>query len=74
MPSKSPAQHRFMEAVAHNPEFAQSHGISQKVGKDFVAADKGHKFAHEGVTVNSPAGVSSSGYVQPNGQWPFKTF
>lgn len=42
MPSKSPAQHRLMEAVAHNPKFAKKVGIPQKVGKDFAAADKGH--------------------------------
>ncbi len=39
MPSKSPAQHRLMEAVAHNPKFAKKVGIPQKVGKDFAAAD-----------------------------------
>lgn len=41
MPSKSQAQHNFMEGVAHNPEFAKRAGVSQKVGKDFVEADKG---------------------------------
>jgi hypothetical protein len=40
MPSKSPSQHRLMEAVAHNPAFAKKVGISQKVGKEFVKADK----------------------------------
>jgi hypothetical protein len=40
MPSKPPQQHRFMEAAAHNPEFAQKAGIPQKVAKEFVAADK----------------------------------
>jgi hypothetical protein len=40
MPSKSPQQHRFMEAAAHNPAFARKAGISQKVAKEFVAADK----------------------------------
>lgn len=39
MPSKSPAQHRLMEAVAHNPKFAAKVGIPTKVGKDFAAAD-----------------------------------
>ncbi len=39
MPSKSPQQHRFMEAAAHNPEFAKKAGISQRVAKEFVAAD-----------------------------------
>ena len=39
MPSKSPQQHRFMEAAAHNPEFAKKAGIPQNVAKEFVAAD-----------------------------------
>lgn len=39
MPSKSPAQHRLMEAVAHNPKFAKQAGIPQSVGQDFAAAD-----------------------------------
>lgn len=39
MPSKSKKQHRFMEAVAHSPEFAKKAGISQKVGKEFADAD-----------------------------------
>ena len=35
-----------MEAIAHSPEFAKKAGVSQKVGKDFAAADKaqGKKF------------------------------
>ena len=40
MPSKSPKQHRTMEAAAHNPKFAKKVGIPTKVAKDFVAADK----------------------------------
>jgi hypothetical protein len=40
MPSKSPAQHRFMEAIAHNPTFARKKGIAQSVGKHFISADK----------------------------------
>ena len=40
MPSVSKAQKRFMQAAAHNPEFAAKAGISQEVAKDFVAADK----------------------------------
>lgn len=40
MPSKSKSQHRLMQAVAHNPEFAKKVGISQKVGRDFESADK----------------------------------
>ncbi len=41
MPSKSAKQHRFMEAAAHNPGFAKKAGISQKVAREFVSADKG---------------------------------
>lgn len=37
MPSKSPAQHRLMEAAAHTP--GGYGGVPQKVGKDFVAHD-----------------------------------
>jgi hypothetical protein len=40
MPSKSPAQHKLMDAVAHNPKFAKKVGIPSKVGKEFVRADK----------------------------------
>ena len=43
MPSKSAKQHRFMEAVAHNPSFAKKAGVPQNVGKEFVAADKRKK-------------------------------
>ena len=44
MPSKSAKQHRLMEAVAHNKDFAKKVGIPQSVGKDFASADKGKKF------------------------------
>ena len=40
MPSKSPKQARTMRAAAHNPRFAKKVGISQKVAREFVAADK----------------------------------
>jgi len=53
MPSSSSKQHRFMEAVAHNPAFAKKVGISQSVGKDFSAADKGRKFEKGGATMMS---------------------
>lgn len=39
MPSTSDKQHRFMEAVAHSPEFAKKAGVPQSVGKDFAKAD-----------------------------------
>jgi len=52
MPSKSPAQHRLMEAVAHNPSFAKKVGIPVSVGKDFSSADKGKKFKDGGLYEN----------------------
>lgn len=39
MPSKSPAQHRLMEAAAHTK--GGYGGVPQSVGREFVAADKG---------------------------------
>jgi hypothetical protein len=70
MPSKSPAQHRLMEAVAHNPAFAKKVGIAQKVGRDFADADKAsgnfrakepnmarhHKAEHHGKKAHHPHG------------------
>jgi hypothetical protein len=44
MPSSSAKQHRFMEAVAHNPAFAKKAGVPQSVGKEFSNADKGKTF------------------------------
>jgi hypothetical protein len=52
MPSKSPAQHRLMEGVAHSAKFAKKVGISQSVGKEFAEADKGKKFAKGGLYAN----------------------
>jgi hypothetical protein len=52
MPSKSPAQHKLMEAVAHNPSFAKKVGIPIKVGKEFAKADEGQKFKEGGLYAN----------------------
>lgn len=38
MPSKSPAQHRLMEAAAHTP--GGYRGVPQSVGREFANADK----------------------------------
>ena len=43
MPSKSPAQHRLMEAAAHTP--GGYGGVPQSVGKEYAAADAGKSFA-----------------------------
>lgn len=40
MPSKSLKQHRLMQAVKHNAEFAEKVGIPQEVGEEFMNADK----------------------------------
>jgi hypothetical protein len=52
MPSKSPAQHKLMAAVAHSPKFAKKVGIPVSVGKDFASADKGKKFKSGGLYDN----------------------
>jgi len=49
MPSTSKKQHNFMAAIANSPAFAKKAGVPQSVGKDFVLADKGKKFAKGGV-------------------------
>ena len=49
MPSSSAKQSRFMAAIAHNPSFAKKVGVSQSVGKDFSAADKGKTFNKGGI-------------------------
>ena len=50
MPSKSPAQHRLMEAAAHTK--GGFGGVPQKVGKEFAKADKGKKFKEGGLYAN----------------------
>jgi len=48
MPSSSIKQHKFMEAVAHNPSFAKKAGVPQSVGQEFSKADKGRTFKEGG--------------------------
>jgi len=50
MPSKSPAQHRLMEAAAHTK--GGFGGVPEKVGKEFVKADEGKKMAKGGLYAN----------------------
>ena len=61
MPSTSAKQHRFMEAVAHNSEFAKKAGVPQSVGKDFSAADKGRKFEKGGATMMKKGPMNRGG-------------
>lgn len=50
MPSKSPAQHRLMQAAAHTK--GGFGGVPQKVGKEFAKADEGKKMAKGGLYAN----------------------
>jgi hypothetical protein len=38
MPAQSKAQHRLMEAAAHNPDVAKKVGIPQSTAKEFAAS------------------------------------
>jgi hypothetical protein len=44
MPATSVKQKRFMDAAAHNPEFAKEAGVPVGVAKEFSKASKGKKF------------------------------
>jgi hypothetical protein len=61
MPSKSLAQHRLMQAAAHTK--GGFGGVPQKVGKEFVHADKNKKFGKGG-----PSLAISRGEKLPAGQ------
>ena len=55
MPSTSKAQHNLMAMVANDPAAAKRMGISQKVGREFMKADKGRKFKEGGDMKESKA-------------------
>lgn len=44
MPATSAKQKRFMDAAAHNPEFAKEAGVPVAVAKEFSKKSKGKKF------------------------------
>ena len=48
MPATSAKQKRFMDAAAHNPQFAKAAGIPVSVAKEFSEASKGQKFGSGG--------------------------
>jgi len=58
MPSKSPAQHRLMQAAAHTK--GGFGGVPQKVGKEFVKADK--KMKDGGVAQS----LKKAGFYEPS--------
>jgi len=49
MPAKSKAQLRLMAGAATSPAFSKKVGVSQKVGKEFLAATKSAKSLPEKV-------------------------
>ncbi len=51
MPAKSEKQKQFMDAAAHNPQFAKAAGVPVSVAKEFSGASKGMKF---GKDTNTP--------------------
>ena len=55
MPSKTKAQHNLMAMVANDPDASKRLGIPQKVGKEFMQADKGRKFNQGGEMKESKA-------------------
>ena len=55
MPSKTKAQHNLMALVANDPAASKRLGIPQKVGKEFMQADKGRKFNQGGEMKESKA-------------------
>jgi hypothetical protein len=55
MPSHSKKQHNLMALVANDPAASKRLGIPQKVGKEFVEADKGRKFNQGGDMKESKA-------------------
>ena len=68
MPSHSAKQHKFMEAVAHNPSFAKKAGVPQSVGKEFAKADKGKTFSRGGDMKESKAMVKKEiGFMKAKG-------
>ena len=67
MPSVSKKQHNLMAMVANDAKAAKRLGISQDVGKEFVAADKGKQFRKGGMPadINKPKTHHTDGGV-PN--------
>jgi hypothetical protein len=43
MPATSAKQKKFMDAAAHNPEFAKKAGVPTNVAKEYSVASKGQK-------------------------------
>lgn len=55
MPARTAKQKRFMDAAAHNPEFAKKAGIPSSVAKEFSKSSKGMTFSKGGDMKESKA-------------------
>ncbi len=62
MPSRSKAQHNFMEMIAHDAAAAHRVGVPQGVGKDFVSADTGKKMSKLPVHAGESRTKATHGY------------
>lgn len=68
MPSASKSQHNLMAMVANDRAAAKRLGIPQKVGKEFMEADKGRKFAKGGDMKESKAMIKKEvGFMKKAG-------
>ena len=57
-----------MAAIAHSPSFAKKVGVSQTVGKDFNAADKGKTFKKGGMMKKRRFDGEDGSYVDASGE------
>lgn len=68
MPSVSKKQHNLMAMVANDPAAAKRVGVPASVGKEFIKADKGRKFAKGGDMKDSKAMVKKEiGFMKKAG-------
>jgi hypothetical protein len=55
MPATTEKQKKFMDAAAHNPEFAKKAGIAGEVAKEFSKESKGKQFGRADLQkINKP--------------------
>jgi hypothetical protein len=66
MPSKTPQQKKFMQAVANNPKFAKKVKVPTKVGKEFVKADKAKMGGMTGYAAGGMPMVTKDGKKVPS--------
>lgn len=57
MPAVSKKQERFMQAVAHNKDFAKKVDVPQSVGREFTKGSKMKKYAKGGSAMPSKMGA-----------------